>query len=431
MSHKITVSKAKSVQGVITVPGDKSVSHRAALLSAMATGTTRISGYLTSGDCIHTLKALTELGVSIEGIGTTDVTVCGVGLDGFIMPKRILDCGNSGTGMRLLSGLLAGQHFTTAITGDESLQKRPMKRIIDPLGQMGAIIEGLDGTAYPPLSIRGAALKGITYHMPVASAQVKSAILIAGICAEGKTTVIEKVKSRDHTERMMHYLGIPIDVEGMKITVVGQKQYNAKDIDVPGDISSAAFMIVAALIVPGSELVIKNVCLNPTRTGIISVLRRMGAQIDIHIKETIHTIEPVGDITVRYSDLVSTEISGDEIPNVIDELPIIAIAAAHAQGKTIIKDARELRVKETDRITAVCTNLKLMGVDVREFDDGFEVVGGENFQGGSFESFDDHRIAMSMIIGGLATDEPTTVHNTDCIDTSFPGFKDLVQRITV
>jgi len=424
-----TVRAIKYAKGEITLPGDKSISHRAAIFSSMAYGVSRLSGYLTSGDCLATLHALIQLGVPVEGFGSTDVRIHGVGPRGFKPPQSTLDLCNSGTGMRLLAGLLAGQNFSSQLTGDDSLRKRPMKRIMEPLSSMGSRIEGLNGTEYPPLTIHGTFLKGITYRMPVASAQVKSAVLIAGLIAAGDTTVEQPDHSRDHTERMMRYLGIRLESSGLSLTISGGQEFQARDMVIPGDISSAAFPMVLAAVKPGSAVTIKNICLNPTRTAVLNVLKRMGATINITMTESSDYFEPVGDITVKGGELKGTVIAGSEIPNVIDEIPILAVAAAMAEGKTEVRDAQELRVKETDRIAAVCTSLKVLGATVEELPDGFVVTGPAKLRGGRFRSFGDHRIAMSMIVAGYCAEGESTVEDTACIDTSFPGFMETLSGI--
>lgn len=427
--ENITVQKTGAVCGEITLPGDKSISHRAAIFSSMAYGISRLTGYLTSGDCLATLHALMQLGVPVEGFGSTEVRIHGVGPRGFKPPQATLDLCNSGTGMRLLSGLLAGQNFSSQLTGDDSLRKRPMKRIMEPLSSMGAHIEGVNGTEFPPLTIRGTHLKGTIYRMPVASAQVKSAILIAGLIASGDTTVVEPAPSRDHTERMMRYLGIHLESSGLSLTVRGGQEFQARDMSIPGDLSSAAFPIVLAAVKPGSVVTIKHICLNPTRTAILNVLKRMGATINITMTESPDYFEPVGDITVKGSELKGTVIAGSEIPNVIDELPILAVAAAMAEGKTEVRDAKELRVKETDRIAAICKNMKLLGAMVEELPDGFVITGPAKLKGGRFGCFGDHRIAMSMTVAGYCAEGETTVEDTACIDTSFPGFMETIKNI--
>lgn len=384
-----------------------------------------------SEDCLNTMKALRDLGIVINQVGESDFTVQGKGLYGLTAPSQVLDMGNSGTGMRLIAGLLSAQKFTSTLIGDESLSKRPMKRIIIPLEQMGAKINARDGF-YPPLEIHGNQLKPITYNSPVASAQVKSAVLLAGLGIEGKTTVIEPSYSRDHTEKMLAYFGADITVEKHTISLVGGKPLTARDLIVPGDISSAAFFMIAAAAMPGSRLILKDVGLNPTRTGIIMLLENMGARISIMPSEQVQQgwDEPRGDIVIEGAPLQGITIAGDIIPIVIDEIPILSVAAALACGRTVIKDAHELRVKESDRIKAMVTNLSLLGVDVKELDDGMIINGGTPLHGAVVESFADHRIAMSMAIAGLyIKNGQLIINDTKNIDTSFPKFEDFLKKL--
>lgn len=422
----LKVRKLKNFPAEITVPGDKSISHRAAMFAGMAVGTTVIEGFLPSEDCLCSVNAMRAMGAivepleEIEGIGLVKLAISGTG-PLLRAPSAPVDCGNSGTTMRLLSGILAGQNFTTELFGDASLSKRPMKRIADPLRLMGATVEGQGEKICAPLSITGGHLKAIEYTLPMASAQVKSAILLAGLFAPGKTTVIEPVATRNHTERIMSHFGIQWSREGNAVSVTGGQIPQATDIVVPGDISSAAFWMVAAAACPGAQITLHNVGLNPTRTGIIEVLRRMGA--DISYTESTNDGEPRGDVVVKGGDLKATTIGGAEIPNVIDELPILAVAAALAQGTTVIKDARELRVKETDRIAAVAENLRNMGVEVTEQEDGMEIVGGAILHGATITTYHDHRIAMAFAVAGLFAEGETVIEGTECIATSYPGFE--------
>ena len=417
--------KLKSIPAEITVPGDKSISHRSAMFAGLAKGTTIIDGFLPSEDCLCTVHAMQALGATmepleeVEGVGLVKLAITGNGMK-LKAPDKPVDCGNSGTTIRLLSGILAGQDFKTELFGDASLSKRPMKRVADPLGQMGAMITGQGEKICAPLTIRGAPLKSIYYKLPVASAQVKSAILLAGLYATGKTTVVEPVATRNHTERLFTHFGIKWLREDDCVSVYGGQEPQAKDIMVPGDISSAAFWMVAAAATPKAQITIKNVGLNPTRTGIITVLLRMGALVTN--SETHSDGEPRGNITVRGGDLNATVIGGVEIPNVIDELPILAVAAALARGKTLIRDASELRVKETDRIAAVASNLRLMGVTVTEHPDGMEIEGGAKLQGATLPCYGDHRIAMAFLVAGMFAEGTTTLEGTECISTSYPGF---------
>jgi 3-phosphoshikimate 1-carboxyvinyltransferase len=356
----------------------------------------------------------------VEGIGLVKLAITGNGMK-LKAPAQPVNCGNSGTTIRLLSGILAGQNFKTELFGDDSLSRRPMKRVADPLGQMGAKISGQGEKICAPLTVEGANLKPIYYKLPVASAQVKSAILLAGLFAPGKTTIVEPVATRNHTERLFTHFGIKWLREDDCVTVYGGQEPRATDIVVPGDISSAAFWMVAAAATPGAQITLKNVGLNPTRTGIITVLLRMGAPVTS--SETHSDGEPRGNITVRGGDLNATVIGGAEIPNVIDELPILAVAGALARGKTLIRDASELRVKETDRIAAVAQNLRAMGVTVTEHPDGMEIEGGAKLQGATLPCWGDHRIAMAFLVAGLFAEGTTTIEGTECIATSYPGFE--------
>ncbi len=423
---QLKVRKLKHFPSEITVPGDKSISHRAAMFAGMADGTTVIEGFLPSADCLCTVRAMEALGATvepleeIEGVGLVKLAITGRGPK-LQEPKAPVDCGNSGTTIRLLSGILAGQPFTTEMFGDESLSRRPMKRIADPLREMGAIVKGQGEKVFAPLKVTGGDLHAITYTLPMASAQVKSAVLLAGLFAPGKTTVVEPVATRNHTERLMTHFGIKWLRDGHNVTVYGGQAPRATDIVVPGDISSAAFWMVAAAASPGNQVILKNVGLNSTRTGIIAVLLRMGAHVTS--SESQSEGEPRGNVVVKGGALHGTVIGGAEIPNVIDELPILAVAGALAQGKTVIKDAKELRVKETDRIAAVAGNLRRMGVTVTEFEDGMEIEGGATLQGASIPCFHDHRIAMAFSIAGLFAEGETIIEDLDCIGTSYPGFE--------
>jgi len=415
----------------MTVPGDKSISHRAVIFGAMSNGPCEISGFLPSEDCIATVNALRALGIKIEELESDErgpVRLLVHGRKGeFKKPEKPIDCGNSGTAMRLLCGALGHLPFRIDLIGDESLSTRPMGRIIDPLGQMGVSIEGTGKARSAPLSLVGSTeLKTITYDMPVASAQVKSAILLAGLRAHGRTQVIEPAQSRDHTERMLKYFLVKTLREDNTVSIWGGQTPESRDFAVPGDISSAAFWIVAAAARPGAHLLIRNVGLNPTRSGILKTLVRMGAHISEFVEETEG--EPYGNIEVHGTTLKGIEIAGDEIPNVIDEIPVLAVAAALAEGTTVIRDAKELRVKESDRISTTAENLRRLGVPVQEFIDGMEITGGETLTGTTMESMGDHRIAMAFAIAGLFATGETVIKDVDCVNTSYPGFgEELIQ----
>ncbi len=425
----LRVKRVKDFSAELTVPGDKSISHRALMFSALSNGPCEITGFLASEDCLATMHALSAMGVEIEqlGAGGTHIRVHGCRGE-FKDPGRPIDCGNSGTSMRLLAGLLASKPFETTLTGDESLSKRPMNRVAVPLERMGARIAGKGERCTPPIKVRGVPkLTAIHYDSPVASAQVKSAILLAGLAAEGKTSVSEPHLSRDHTERMLNYLLVKNVREGNTVSIWGGQTPESRDIQVPGDISSAAFWIVAAAARQGSRLVIHDVGLNPTRTGILNVMTRMGAKIVERIDES--GCEPMGTIEILGQGLKATEIGGAEIPTLIDEIPVLAVAAALAEGKTVIRDAQELRVKESDRISVVAENLRRMGATVDEFADGMEIVGGASLKGAEIHSLGDHRIAMSFAIAGLFAEGETVIHGAECIETSYPGFIREVERL--
>ncbi|NJD91647.1 MAG: 3-phosphoshikimate 1-carboxyvinyltransferase [Geobacter sp.] len=424
-----TVKPAVSVRGEISVPGDKSISHRSIMLGSLANGITTVSGFLRGEDNMATLNAFRQMGVVVEDDGTT-LRIHGRGLHGLTEPEDMLDCGNSGTSIRLLTGLLAGQSFFSVLTGDKYLRKRPMKRVVTPLAAMGARIAGRAGGEKAPLAITGSKLQGISYSSPIASAQVKSAILLAGLYAEGETSVSEPHLSRDHSERMLKHFGADIVSSGAVATVRGGRELQGRDIVVPGDISSAAFFIVAALIVPGSELLIRGVGVNPTRTGIIDILRKMGGKISL-LDEREVSGEPVAELPGRSSELRGIEIGGDLIPRAIDEFPVLCIAAATANGRTVVRDAHELRVKETDRIKAMADNLRLAGVEVEETEDGMIFQGGAVISRFVADSCGDHRIAMSMLIASLVAKGECTINDTECIATSFPNFKALLDQVAV
>ena len=429
--ESIEITKARSVSGTIVPPGDKSLSHRVLILSAIADGVSTITNFLPSEDCLCTERGLRQMGVRIERPGRTVRRVHGVGLRGLQRPQTDLWMGNSGTSMRLLAGLLAPQNFKSLLEGDESLQKRPMNRIILPLTMMGAELSPGNKKGNPPLYISGRSLRGVHYTSPVASAQVKSCLLLAGLYAEGKTTVTEPAKSRDHTERILPAYGVKVDVDGNSVTVHPPQSLHPLDAELPGDISSTAYFIVLATLFPDAQLRIRNVGLNPTRTGALDILNRMGANIEIDTSSygKLPLGEPTGDLVVRSASLSATTIGGDEIPRCIDEIPILTVAASLARGTTVIKDAQELRVKECDRIKALSTNLRRMAVAVEEKEDGLVIQGRDALTPATVDSFGDHRIAMAFVIAGLLTDRvATTVTNTACIKTSFPGFDEIVSQ---
>lgn len=424
----ITLYPKKSLNGEICVPGDKSISHRSIMLSSIASGTGRIKNFLTSHDCNATIAAFRKMGIQIGTDSTTNIVVFGRGLHGLSKPESIIDAGNSGTTARLLLGLLSGQSFDCSLTGDNSLKKRPMKRVVAPLKSMGAKISGEIISDFLPLNIMGAKLRGIDYVMPVASAQVKSAILLATLYAESPTTITEPVFSRNHTEVMLKSFGGKLKTENNVIKLEPTDELFSQDINVPGDISSAAFFITAGLIVPKSCITILNVGLNPTRTGLLDVFKSMGAKISIeNISDSGGEI--YGDITVKSSDLKGTVIEGNLIPRLIDEIPIIALAATQAQGTTIIKDAQELKVKESDRILTVASLLKSFGADVTATDDGLIINGPTKLNGASIEAHMDHRIAMTAAIASLVSEGETIVNGWEWVDTSFPNFYELLKKL--
>ncbi|MBJ7259083.1 MAG: 3-phosphoshikimate 1-carboxyvinyltransferase [Chthoniobacterales bacterium] len=426
---EIKVRQSPAWSATMEVPGDKSMSHRAAMLASLTDGPCLISNYLAGEDCLGTLRVLRQLGVAIEDRGAGSWRVHGVS-GKFRRPEGDLDCGNSGTTMRLISGLLAAQPFRSRLTGDASLSKRPMRRIMEPLGQMGAKLSTEGSEGRPPLVIEGSPqLRGIEYRLPVPSAQVKSAVLLAGLLATGTTSVIQAVPTRDHTERMLSHFGVPVEENGERIFVVGGKLPEARDFDVPGDISSAAFWLVAAAAKPGSRLVVENLGLNPTRTGVIKVLERMGARILVREKHS-GSGEPCGTLEVEGGALHGTMIEGAEIPNVIDEIPVLAVAAALAKGTTVIKDAAELRVKESDRLAVTAHHLRAMGADLVENPDGLVIRGGRPLHGARLESHGDHRIAMAFAVAGLFAAGETVISGTECVETSYPGFAAQLGEIT-
>jgi len=435
MSNTIQVSPQKTISGELAVPGDKSISHRAAILAGLSDGSCRVENFLSSEDCVNTLRAMVQLGVRYEVLKGTeeqpeDLLIHGCGNE-LKAPDQGLDCGNSGTGMRLLAGVLASQKFDSVLVGDESLSGRPMGRVMIPLGEMGAQIDARgekEGCA--PLHISGGNLKAIEYDMPVASAQVKSAVLLAGLFAPDTTVVDQPATTRDHSERLLNYFGVEVVTEGNRISIEGGQKVTARDLVVPGDVSSAAFWIVAAAVTPGSKLTLTNVGLNPTRTAIITVLKRMGARITDTIEHKDGG-EPRGLIEIEGGTLTGTEILPEEVPNLIDEVPILAVAGALSEGTMTIRNAHELRVKETDRIDTVVKNLRAMGGEIEEFDDGMVIPGEQKLQGAQLDSYGDHRIAMAFAIAGLLAESgETTIENTACVNTSYPTFSQHLAKIS-
>jgi len=431
MSKSITfkVNPGGSLQGEARVPGDKSVSHRSIMLGSLAEGVTHVKGFLEAEDALATLQAFRDMGVKIEGPVNGELTIYGVGKHGLKAPEKELYLGNSGTSMRLLSGLLSGQAFDSVLTGDKSLSGRPMKRVTEPLKTMGAEIKTTEkGTA--PLYITGKAgqMQGIDYTMPMASAQVKSCLLLAGMYAQGDTSVTEPAPTRDHTERMLSGFNYPVKKEGNKVTINANGKLTACEIDVPSDISSAAFFLVGASIAPGSDLLLKHVGINPTRTGVIDILKLMGAKIEV-LNERVVGGEPVADLHVQYSQLKGIDIPEALVPLAIDEFPVLFVAAASAEGRTRLTGAEELRVKESDRIQVMADGLKILGVDAEPTPDGMVIQGGNPIGGGTVESHGDHRIAMAFSIAGLRANAPITILDCLNVNTSFPEFKDLVKRL--
>lgn len=424
-----TVPPVKTLQGTVAIPGDKSISHRSIMLGSLATGITRITNFLRGEDNFATMNAFRNMGVMIEDSGSV-VTVHGVGVHGLQEPGDVLDCGNSGTTIRLMTGLLSGQSFFSVLTGDQYLRKRPMKRVTEPLRRMGATIAGRGNGTLAPLAVSGGRLSGISFQSPIASAQVKSALMLAGLYADGATTISEPTRSRDHSERMFRFFGADVETADTTVTVRAGRELHGQEIVVPGDISSAAFFLVAGLIVPGAELLIRNVGINPTRTGVLDILQQMGGDIVLQDQREVSG-EPVADLLVRHSRLKGIEIGGGVVPRAIDEFPAISVAAALAEGTTVIKDAHELRVKETDRIAAMAQNLRAIGSGtIEESEDGMSITGVETLRGGSVASFGDHRIAMSLAIAACASRNGVAIDDVSCVSTSFPGFFELLAGVS-
>ncbi|MEQ9010020.1 3-phosphoshikimate 1-carboxyvinyltransferase [Algiphilus sp.] len=419
---------ARTLRGCLRVPGDKSISHRAVMLAAIADGSSHIRGFLPGEDCLATLRAFTGMGVEAERLSDTELRIHGVGRYGLKPPAGPIDLGNSGTSMRLLAGLLCAQPFAITLTGDASLTRRPMRRVTEPLGQMGARITTSEtGTAPLTLQPADAGLRAIRYHSPVASAQIKSAVLLAGLYAEGRTELVEPEASRDHSERMLRAFGVELEAHAGFAALEGGQELRAVDIDVPSDISSAAFFLVGAAVTPGSELTLQNVGLNPTRTGIIDILRTLKADIEIANERTVGG-EPVGDIRVRGGELKAATISGSVVGRAIDEMPAVFVAAACATGETIIRDAAELRVKESDRIQSMVDALRALGISAVPEADGARILGGR-MHGGVVDACDDHRVAMSMAIASLRAEQPIRIRHCDNVQTSFPGFVEMANAV--
>lgn len=433
-SQKLSIDPSKitnAVTGTISIPGDKSISHRALMLGAIAQGETIIEGLLLGEDPRSTAVCFRAMGAEISELNSQQVIVKGVGLGNLQEPEDLLDAGNSGTTMRLMLGLLASHPDRLfVVTGDNSLRSRPMSRVVKPLSQMGASIWGRNNNSLAPLAVRGQQLKPTHYHSPIASAQVKSCVLLAGLMVDGQTTVTEPALSRDHSERMLRAFGATLDIDRdtNSVTLTGKPTLKGQKVIVPGDISSAAFWLVAGAIVPGSDLLITNVGVNPTRTGVLEALAMMEADIERE-NERVVAGEPVADLRVKYSQLKACEISGDLVPRLIDEIPILAVAAAFAKGKTVIKDAAELRVKESDRLAVMTTELGKMGANIRELPDGLEITGGNELKGTDVDSFTDHRIAMSLAIAALNAVGQTTVHRAEAASISYPNFVSTLSEV--
>lgn len=417
----------RPLKGELTVPGDKSIGHRAVIFSAVARGRSRVLNLSAGEDNLRTVQAFKDLGVAVRRKGG-ELYIDGKGWDGLRAPGGMIDCGNSGTTMRLLSGVLAGRPFTATLDGDPSLRRRPMQRIIDPLGRMGARISSRNGKGLAPLEIRGANLRGIRYASPVASAQVKSAIILAGLQAEGTTVVEEPQRTRDHTEIMARAFGADLAVKGNTVTLAGRQELSARDLRVPGDLSSAAFFVVAAAVIPGSDLIVRDVGCNPTRSGVLDVLGRMGARIEI-LSPREEGGEPVADLRVLGGRLNGVDLGAEMVARTIDEYPILAVAAALAHGVTTISGARELRHKESDRIATMTSELRKLGVEVEEREDGMTIVGQERLKGAAVKTYGDHRVAMALAVAGLCADGGVGIDDSACADVSFPGFFELLERV--
>ena len=427
MAKSVILGNKGPLIGELTPPGDKSISHRAVILSSLANGKSRIKGFLNSGDTLSTAGAFKNLGIEIKP-DNSELIISGKGLRGLGKPSKIIDAGNSGTTARLLLGLLSGQPFDSEITGDRYLVKRPMRRVVKPLGLMGAEITGENSSNNLPLHIKGQKLSGISYKLPIASAQVKSALILAGLFAEGTTEIAEPQKTRDHTEKMLCHFGANIKIKENKIVVVENSEYNAAELSIPSDISSASFFIVCALINKGSELLIRNVGLNPERTGVIEILTKMGGSIEV-LDQREECGEQVGDILIKSNELRGIEIKGDLIPKTIDELPVIAVASCFAEGKTTISEAKELRIKETDRIKAMTLELQKLGAKVTELEDGMIIEGTQTLKGSVCESWGDHRVAMSIAVAATRAKGETTIDDSGCVNISYPEFFNTLENL--
>jgi len=419
---RVELTKSKGLRGEVIPPPDKSISHRAIMFASMARGKSVVRNFLWAEDPLSTMQAMRMLGIPIHDGVKGEVTIDGKGLQGFTEPFDVIDCGNSGTTIRLISGLLSGNPFLSILTGDDSLKQRPMARVINPLKHMGALISARNEDRYPPLAIKGTALKSIDYSMPIASAQVKSCLILAGMYADGTTTITEPQKSRDHTERMLAAMGADLEVQGLSIAIKGGSRLHAADVTVPADFSSAAFFIAGALIVPNSQIIIRDVGMNPTRTGLLKLLGDMGADVRLENAREISG-EPIADVVCSTTErLKAVKIGSEMVPSLIDEFPILCILATQAEGVTEIRGAQELRVKESDRIKAMATELAKLGVEVREYPDGIDIRGRNELTGGIVDSYGDHRIAMSFSIAALIATQKITINNASCVDISFPGF---------
>ena len=423
---RLIVHPGRSLRGSTRVPGDKSISHRALLLGALADGVSHIEGFLPCRDCLATLSCLRALGIEVHARDSTALTVLGRGLQGLRAPRGPLDCVRSGTTMRLLAGLLAGQPFTCTLSGEGQLLRRPMRRVADPLRRMGAEIESANGCA--PLVVHGRPLRGCLHDLAIASAQVKSALLLAGLYATGPTTIRQPGPARDHTERMLAAMGVPLEASDLSVALSPVSSLRALRVTVPGDISSAAFPLVAAILAPGSEVTVEGIGVNPTRTGLLDVLRRMGAELTL-TGQSSQGNEPVANVTARASILHGVEIGGDTVVRMIDEFPVLAVAATQAMGTTRVRDAKELRVKETDRIATIVAELEALGANITALPDGFVVQGPTPLRGGTVASHNDHRLALALAVAGLIAEADVTIENAECTDDSFPRFVELMQAL--